>query len=267
MNFAAQDVSGQRHPVLISITQNIEGVAADFLKLLSQEWTHAALPDYFEDPDRTIEGRLLWQRCLLACADYFGKTSYEYRLLQHGIVLHHGRMPGPLARLLVALVEQQLVFVVVATSTLSEGVNLPFETILIPTLRREQGSMTPQEFANLAGRAGRPGWSAEGRTLVLLGKFGERWRQDAAETTYKGLIARFRDHKLGKVVGSVAHSPLAELINAIFVTWQRLSSNTSYSSFLAWLESAASHDLDESMESSLLALDGLLLSVVEEVDT
>jgi hypothetical protein len=268
MHFAAKDIAGQRHPVLISITQNIEGVAADFLKLLSQAWTDAALPDYFEHPEHaTPEGRLLWQRCLLACADYFGKTSYEYRLLQHGIVLHHGRMPGPLARLLVALVEQQLVFVVVATSTLSEGVNLPFETILIPTLRREQGSMTPQEFANLAGRAGRPGWSAEGRTLVLLGKFGERWRQDAAATTYKGLVARFRDHKLGKAVGSVAQSPLAALINSTFVTWQRLSSNTSYSSFLAWLESAASDDLDESVAPSLLALDGVLLSVVEDVDS
>ena len=172
-------------------------MAANFLKLLSQEWTDTELPYYFENPDHaTQEGRLLWQRCLLACADYFGKTSYEYRLLQHGIVLHHGRMPGLLARLLVSIVEQQLVFVVVATSTLSEGVNLPFETILIPTLRREQGSMTPQEFANLAGRAGRPGWSAEGRTLVLLGKFGERWRQDGLKPSPNRKGANYKDFEV-----------------------------------------------------------------------
>jgi len=103
--------------------------------------------------------------------------------------------------------------------------------------------------------------------LVLLGKFGERWRQDAAATTYKGLVARFCDQKLGKSVGSVANSPLAELIKSTCVLWQYLSSNPSDSSFLEWLESAASENVDKSMESSLLALDGVLLSVVEGVDS
>ena len=84
------------------------------------------MPRFFEVPtDRPKQQ--LWSRCLRACADYFGQGSPEYRLLERGVVIHYGRMPGLMGRLLVELIDRRVVHLVMATSTLSEGVNLPFE--------------------------------------------------------------------------------------------------------------------------------------------
>jgi replicative superfamily II helicase len=68
----------------------------------------------------------------------------------------------------------------VATATLTEGVNLPFDLIFLTSLKRrswdaenEQQVVSPlstAEFRNLAGRAGRPGAARgiEGMTLVAI---------------------------------------------------------------------------------------------------
>src|SRR3546814_6426428 len=70
--------------------------------------------------------------------------------------------------------------ITVATATLTEGVNLPFDLIFLTSLKRrswdqvaEQQVVTPlptSEIRNLAGRAGRPGAAKgiEGMTLVAI---------------------------------------------------------------------------------------------------
>lgn len=95
-----------------------------------------------------------YENCLSACADYFGEKSREYRLLKHGIVMHHGKMPQAMSGLLIKLIKNNIINIVIATSTLSEGVNLPVETVLIPTLVRYPDLLSAKEFSNLIGRAG-----------------------------------------------------------------------------------------------------------------
>src|SRR5690606_21332866 len=65
-------------------------------------------------------------------------------------------------------------------ATLTEGVNLPFDLIFLPSVMRSsfdvatrtrtEHPMSTAEFRNLAGRAGRPGAAKgmEGMTLVAL---------------------------------------------------------------------------------------------------
>jgi superfamily II DNA/RNA helicase len=62
--------------------------------------------------------------------------------------------------------------VMVATTTLAQGVNMPAETVVIPELRRPAGAGTFQpyrvaEYKNMAGRAGRLGLTEQGRAVVL----------------------------------------------------------------------------------------------------
>jgi helicase len=62
--------------------------------------------------------------------------------------------------------------VIVATTTLAQGVNMPAETVVIPELRRRSGLNTFQayrvaEYKNIAGRAGRLGLTERGRAIVL----------------------------------------------------------------------------------------------------
>lgn len=262
------DASGAARGVLVSLTQQPLGVAKDFLKLLNETWASVALPTFFTPP---TDARLidLFQRCRLACADVFGSDSAEYMLLGKGIVLHHGKMPVVLGRLLVALVEEGVVNLVVATSTLSEGVNLPLETVLVPSLRRGQSDMSPTEFANLAGRAGRPNVSSEGQTLVLLPEDGkaDRLAWDRYQTMIRALTGAPQPHG-----HAASPSALAELLNLIWSRWQVISGTSDRSAFNAWLETTSTvpppatgtAGPDTSAFDGVDTLDSLLLSAVVE---
>ena len=62
--------------------------------------------------------------------------------------------------------------VVVATTTLAQGVNMPAETVVMPELQRrisryEFQSYRVAEYKNIAGRAGRLGLTERGRAIVL----------------------------------------------------------------------------------------------------
>lgn len=267
MHLAAPDADGQVRSVLVSITQHIGGYAEDFLKLLSSDWHAVQLPSFFEGPTDDRQ-RSLWERCKLACEDYFGPGSREYRLLNRGIVIHHGKMPGQLARLLVQVIEARIVRLVVATSTLSEGVNLPFETVVIPNLWRGQTALTAREFRNLSGRAGRPGFTPEGRTLVLVEEPTREFRGSQALDIYQGLVRQISQAQLA-ASGLVAESPLARLLNLIWQAWQQVSGSSSIAAFWDWLERTAPADPNTRENGAVLnldSLDGLLLSAIVEVE-
>lgn len=68
--------------------------------------------------------------------------------------------------------------VMVATTTLAQGVNMPAETVVIPELRRRSGARTFKpyrvaEYKNIAGRAGRLGLTDRGRAIVLALSHGD----------------------------------------------------------------------------------------------
>jgi superfamily II helicase len=118
-----------------------------------------------------------------------------------------------MARLLVQLVEEGVVHLILATSTLSEGVNLPFEVVLVPTLRRGQNDwMSPRDFANLAGRAGRPGHGTEGRCLVLLPGTPRGWSEVQLAKKYEELIKKLELALEAPSAAALGKSALAELL-------------------------------------------------------
>jgi len=279
MQLASPDDKGHQRAVLISITQQISGYAEDLLSLLNSDWKSSQLPTFFQQPT-DAKKREKWEHCLLACEDYFGRGSREYRMLEKGIVVHHGKMPGLMARFLVEVIQERIVHLVLATSTLSDGVNLPFETILIPTLRRIRDSLDVPEFGNLVGRAGRPGFGTEGRSLVLmepeptLGRnIYEAKQIYEARDRYFYLIDKLAtNEKIDETADP--RSPLAELLMHLEEQWQKISNSTNQAEFLQWLEQTAplqaSDDLTEEKGlyaiEALDSLDGLLLSVIVELE-
>jgi hypothetical protein len=274
MNLAAPDDTGQQRAVLISISQGISGYAKDFLQLLNRIWSNASQrPVFFEEPSDT-EKQALWQKCLQSCEDYYTTASREYKLLTKGIVVHHGKMPGLMARLLVEVIEEKIVHLVMATSTLSEGINLPFETVLIPNLQRWGGNsainFSPNEFKNLVGRAGRPGFATEGRSLVLLPEQPSGSTERNIRELYFSLISDLQDQQADTNNGAI--SPLAELINHLRDQWQKLVPNGSNADFLKWLELTApitaqtTSETEEGAIGSLDSLDNVLLAAIVEVE-
>ncbi len=280
IQLASPDDKGQQRAVLVSITQGISGYAEDLLTLLNSDWNAVPLPSYFQIPTNAKHLEL-WEKCLRSCEDYFGKESREYRLLEKGIVVHHGKMPGLMARFLVEAIQERIVHLVLATSTLSEGVNLPFETILIPTLRRITDTLNVQEFGNLVGRAGRPGFGTEGRSLVLMENEPAPWRHDPearqireARNKYNKLIQDLADKNGTNDEATNARSPLAELLLHLEEQWQKISISNNQDEFLRWLEQTAPLKAGNNLSEenglhaieALDSLDSFLLSIIVETE-
>lgn len=188
-------------------------------------------------------------------------------------------MPGLMARYLTEVIQERIVHLVLATSTLSEGVNLPFETILIPSLLRRGNSIRAREFGNLVGRAGRPGFGTEGRSLVLLESepADTRWDDEArrirsARNRYFALVNELVGNQINSEdIGT--GSPLAILLSHLEEQWQLLAQSQNHTEFFRWLERAApltvridSRDEGLPAYEALDSLDSVLLSAIVEME-
>ena len=267
MHFA-QPSDGKRHSVLISVTEHPEYYAGTFLDLLTDDWADVEVPEFFAPPNDGRKQALL-SRCLASCADYFGSMSREHRLLEKGIVLHHGKMPPVMSRLLIELIQSHVINIVIATSTLSEGVNLPFETVLIPSLiRRQQQAVNAKEIINVAGRAGRPGVSTEGRTLVLLSSRFRGRAQRILRQAYQNVVHCMTGALTEEADGP--QSPLRALMAYIARQWSIVSGSNDPDQFIEWLETAA-YSPEEGEERELLTsldtFDQQLLTGIEEIES
>jgi helicase len=97
----------------------------------------------------------------------FGSDWIGTLALGVGAVLHHGDIPQETREVLEFLVRSSAVALVICTTTLAEGVNLPIRTLVLYTTRRgsPEGRMQDlltRDIKNLVGRAGRPGASTRG---------------------------------------------------------------------------------------------------------
>jgi ATP-dependent RNA helicase HelY len=91
--------------------------------------------------------------------------------LQRGIAAHHAGMLPTFKEVVEELFSSGLVRVVFATETLALGINMPARTVVIEKLDKWNGEthaeLTPGEYTQLTGRAGRRGIDVEGYAVVL----------------------------------------------------------------------------------------------------
>ena len=91
--------------------------------------------------------------------------------LQRGIAAHHAGLLPTFKEVVEELFSAGLVRVVFATETLALGINMPARTVVIEKLDKWNGEthaeLTPGEYTQLTGRAGRRGIDVEGHAVVL----------------------------------------------------------------------------------------------------
>jgi ATP-dependent RNA helicase HelY len=91
--------------------------------------------------------------------------------LRRGIAAHHAGMLPAFKEVVEELFAAGLVRAVFATETLALGVNMPARTVMIERLDKWNGeahaALTPGEYTQLTGRAGRRGIDVEGHAVVL----------------------------------------------------------------------------------------------------
>jgi hypothetical protein len=77
-------------------------------------------------------------------------------LLSHGIGVHHGGLPEEIRMLMEWLFEKGQLDVLAATTTIAQGVNFPVSGVVMAATQYPYGqTMPPEDFWNIAGRAGR----------------------------------------------------------------------------------------------------------------
>ncbi len=91
--------------------------------------------------------------------------------LSRGIAAHHAGMMPVFKECVEALFVRGLCKAVFATETLALGINMPARTVVIEKLTKYNGEthadITPGEYTQLTGRAGRRGLDIEGHAVVL----------------------------------------------------------------------------------------------------
>ena len=91
--------------------------------------------------------------------------------LEHGLAAHHAGMLPTFKEIVEELFTEGLIKAVFATETLALGINMPARTVVIERLVKWNGEMhadlTPGEYTQLTGRAGRRGIDIEGHAVVL----------------------------------------------------------------------------------------------------
>jgi len=122
----------------------------------------------------------------LADSDLAVLGYYEWREgLLRGLAAHHAGMLPAFRHTVEELFTAGLVKAVFATETLALGINMPARTVVLERLVKFNGEqhmpLTPGEYTQLTGRAGRRGIDVEGHAVVL-------WNP-AEETTEPSAVA------------------------------------------------------------------------------
>ena len=95
--------------------------------------------------------------------------------LEAGIASHHAGLVPPFREAVEACFSEALVKVVFATETLALGINMPARAVVIEDLTKYAGAghveLTPSEYTQLTGRAGRRGIDEVGYAVVLASSF------------------------------------------------------------------------------------------------
>ncbi|HEV3471899.1 MAG TPA: DEAD/DEAH box helicase, partial [Actinomycetota bacterium] len=147
--------------------------------------------------------------------------------LRRGVAAHHAGMIPPFKEAVEHLFTQGLIKVVFATETLSLGINMPARTVVLESVMKFTGErheqLTPGQYTQFSGRAGRRGLDEVGHCVVLLQRFvGFDGITRLASTRTYPLVSSFQP-SYNMTVNLVRNYDLAEaehLVNSSFAQFQ-----------------------------------------------
>lgn len=185
--FAAWEFASQDKRTLIFSTQ------ANWVESYGKQVVDLCKRGYL---DSLLDDEVSIARALEVGKEWLGEDHPAVASLKLGVAIHHGRLPRPFLRELELLLSDGVLKVIVASPTLSQGLNLNAAVLLVPALYRSGEKIKGEEFANVAGRAGRAFVDVEGLIVhVMFDRINWRkgeWRRlvasAKARTLKSGLI-------------------------------------------------------------------------------
>jgi ATP-dependent RNA helicase HelY len=147
--------------------------------------------------------------------------------LERGLAAHHAGMLPAFKEVVEELFVQGLVKAVFATETLALGINMPARCVVLERLVKFNGEahvdLTPGEYTQLTGRAGRRGIDVEGHAVVVWSpEVDPRHVAGLASTRTYPLRSSFRPsyNMAVNLVGSVGAEPARALLESSFAQFQ-----------------------------------------------
>jgi ATP-dependent RNA helicase HelY len=144
-----------------------------------------------------------------------------------GIAAHHAGMLPVFKEIVEELFVQGLVRAVFATETLALGINMPARSVVLESLVKWNGEahvdLTPGEYTQLTGRAGRRGIDVEGHGVVLWSTgFDPRHVASLASARTYPLRSSFRPsyNMAVNLVSTIGRAAARELLESSFAQFQ-----------------------------------------------
>lgn len=177
-------------------------------------------------PDAPIHGwpDTEWRLLEAVCKEELGDNSFELAAARVGVICHSNRLPPQVRIAVEKLMAKSAPRIIVATTTLGQGVNIGISSVIVATTSIGQSQITKREFWNICGRAGRAFVDGEGKVLFAMDMNGEPWQvkkaQEAAKSYFdiahldqvaSGLLQVVQDlHKAARKAG-ISFEDLLEL--------------------------------------------------------
>jgi hypothetical protein len=213
-----------------------------------------------------LEDRADVENAISVGAEWLGKEHPAVKALEIGMAVHHGGLPNPFLREVELLLSKGILKVTVASPTLSQGLNINAAVLLVPYLVRAGSHITGEEFANVAGRAGRAFVDMEGFVIHIMEN------QIASRTKdWNKLITSARERHLSSGLFQVIDSIYNKLSEKSDLNkqaaYEYLSGNTE-----AWfpkeIEKVEEGDEEiNSMEFLVEKLDATVLGLIEALES
>ncbi len=142
-----------REEALASLLDTIEGQTMIYCQ--SPASTRKLLKSYLDLRDVELSS----DQELIEAAKWTAKHYHDQWLvsvaLQHGIGIHHGRLPRSLGRFMIRAFEEGKLNILLCTSTLIEGVNTAAKNVIVYDNKLNKESLDFFTFNNIRGRSGR----------------------------------------------------------------------------------------------------------------
>lgn len=241
--------------------------AADAEKIAQQIYDGLA-PDH-KNQSITIDDELkdLSDFCRISIHSRFQLVH----LVKRGVAFHYGNMPSILRGEIERLFRAGKIRFLVCTSTLMEGVNLACRTIIVKGPRKGRGQpMFPQDFWNLAGRAGRWGADFHGNIVCVDADDEKQWpygvprksaypiQRETDQVLKRGQTVI--DYVVGRTAAGVGYvDETIEPVAAYLMAWHARTGSVTGSPSVVRMEQDLVSSLDEAI--------GIALDNVEIPDT
>jgi superfamily II DNA/RNA helicase len=155
-------------PALIFTTQRnwVQALGQALLfRIQLAERTEETIPAYFRTPTT---------RAAQTASEWLGEQHVVTQMLRSGVAVHHGQLPNAVRDAIERDFRERKYRVIIATTTLAQGVNLPVRTAIVHSSRRHNDDtdrmerILARDYWNIAGRAGRARAETEGTIVHIV---------------------------------------------------------------------------------------------------